>query len=104
MDVRWNIRVILISTSMMAKDVEHFFKCFLAIEIPLLRILFRFVLSFLKVSLGLLSSSDILDISTVGCGVGEDLFPFCRLSFCPFDDVLFLTEAFQFPEVPFITC
>ncbi|KRY80275.1 hypothetical protein T11_8477 [Trichinella zimbabwensis] len=25
---------------------------------------------------------------SVGCGVGENLFPFCRLSFCPIDGVL----------------
>ena len=28
--VRWNIRVVLISISLMTKDVEHFFRCFSA--------------------------------------------------------------------------
>ena len=39
------------------------------------------------------------DHSSVRCGIGEDLFPFCRLSFSLIDCVLCLTEAFQFQEV-----
>jgi hypothetical protein len=35
--VRWNLRVVLICISLMG--VEHFFKCFSALHIPLLRIL-----------------------------------------------------------------
>jgi hypothetical protein len=29
--VRWNLRVALICISLMTKNVEHFFRCFLAI-------------------------------------------------------------------------
>lgn len=31
-------------------------------------------------------------------------FPYCGLSFCPFDSVLWLTEAFLFHEVSFVNC
>ena len=30
--VRWNLRVVLICNSLMIKDVEHFFRCFSAIQ------------------------------------------------------------------------
>jgi hypothetical protein len=30
--VRWNLRVVLISNSLTIKDVEHFFRCFSAIQ------------------------------------------------------------------------
>ena len=36
------------------------------------------------------------DNSSVRCGVGEDLFPFSKLSFCFIDSVLCLTEPFSF--------
>jgi hypothetical protein len=40
--------------------------------------------------------------SSVRFSVGEDIFPLCRLLVCPVDCALFLTESFQFCEVPSI--
>jgi hypothetical protein len=44
-----------------------------------------------------------LDKPSVRHGVSKDIFPICRLLFCPIDNVLCLSEAFQFHEVPFIS-
>jgi hypothetical protein len=37
--MRWNFRVVLICISLMIKEVEHFFRCFSAIQYPQLKIL-----------------------------------------------------------------
>ena len=43
-DMRWNHRVVLICISMITKNVEHFFRCFLAIQYPSVeKSLFSFV-------------------------------------------------------------
>ena len=42
------------------------------------------------------------DQAFVCCGIGGNLVPFCRLSFCLVDHVLCFTEAFQCQEVSFI--
>ena len=34
--VRWNLRVVLICISLMIKDAEHFFRCFLSIPLTIL--------------------------------------------------------------------
>ena len=108
----WNLRVVLVCISLMTRDVVHFFKCLSAIlDYSVESSLFRSVLHFfiglcnLLVS-NFLSSLYILEIrplTNVG-GVGEALFPFCRLPFCLVDNVLCFTEAFQFQEVPFNNC
>jgi hypothetical protein len=41
--------------------------------------------------------------TTIRCRVSEDLSPIYRLPFCHVDCVLCLTEAFKFPEVPFVS-
>jgi hypothetical protein len=45
--VWWNLRVILICILLMTKDEEHFFRCFLAIQVPSVdNPLFSFLLHF----------------------------------------------------------
>ena len=68
MDVRWNLRVVLICISLMIKDFEHFFKCFSAIWDSSENSLFSSVRHFLIGLFGLLvsaflSSLQILDTS-----------------------------------------
>ena len=70
---------------------EHLLIDFWPLEIPLSRILCLYLY---PIYFG--------DQSSVECGVGEDLFPLCRLPFCPFNGVLCLREAFQFHEVSFL--
>jgi hypothetical protein len=72
------------------------------LEIPLSRFMYRSVPHFL-IGLFCLLTSHFLSFCiyfgcqpSVGCGVGEDLCPFCSLSFCPFDSVLCLTELVHF--------
>ena len=50
--IMWNLKITLICASLMSKDAEHFFKCFLALEILLLRNLFSCVLYFPMGNLG----------------------------------------------------
>jgi hypothetical protein len=38
------------------------------------------------------------------CRVGEDLFTFYRQLFYPMYSVLYLTETFQFYEIPNVNC
>jgi hypothetical protein len=99
-DVRWNLRVVLMCISLTAKDVEHFFLCFLAIRVSSVEnSLFSSVPHFLIGSFGspesnFLRSLYILDInSLLDVGIGKDLFPICCLLFCPTDSVICLTDA-----------
>ena len=89
----------------MMKDVEHFLQCLSAIldssvESSLFRVLH--LVNCIICSL----DDQFLEFflyfgyqSSVWCGVSEDLFPFCRPSFCLVDHVLCFTEAFQCQEV-----
>jgi hypothetical protein len=86
-EVRWNLSVVLICISFMAKDVEHFFICILAIYtfsfgnclFSSFAHLFSGLLILGKVSF--LSSLYFLVIkSLVRCIAGKDFLPFCRLS------------------------
>ena len=44
------------------------------------------------------------DVLISDMGVSEDFFPICKLPVCLIGYILCLTEAFQFHEVPFISC
>jgi hypothetical protein len=104
----------------MTKDVEHFFRCFSAIQYSSVEdSLFSSVLHFLiglfdSLESNFLSSLYILNIyvyiyvyvcvyivyiyiyiSSIGFRIGEDFFPICWLPFCLIDSVLCLIEALQ---------
>ena len=86
----WNLRVVLICISLMTKDAEHFLKCRSAIldssvESSLFRSVFWFFFYWIMWSFGVKFLEFFVyfgDQTSVWCGVSEDLFPFCRLSFC----------------------
>jgi hypothetical protein len=94
----------------MRKEVEHFYRCFSAISLEdsFFSSIFNFIIGFFfffdLLKSNFLSSLYILVISPVGCRVGEDLFSIYRLTFLPIESVLYLTEVFQFHEVPIINC
>ena len=98
----------LICISLITKNFEHFFKCFSAIQdSSVVTSLFSTIPHFLIELFGFLvvsflSSLYTLDISPLLDVVLVKFFPICRLSICPIDYVLCLTEDFQFHEVPFI--
>jgi hypothetical protein len=109
--VRWNLWVLLIWISLTTKDFEHFFKCFMAIQdSSVVNSLFSNIPYFLIGLFGILevsflSSLYILDISPLlDVGWVKIFFPICSLLICLIDSVLCFTEAFQFHEVPFISC
>ena len=107
--IRWNLRVVLICISLMAKGVEHFLKCLSAIlDFSVESSLFRpvphfFLLDYLFFDDQFLEFFVYFrDQLSVRCGIDEDLFPFCRLPFCLIDHVLCFTEISQIQEVPLI--
>jgi hypothetical protein len=105
--VRWNFRFVLICISLMTKDVEGFFRCFLAIwyssfENSLFSSVSHFpIWLFDFQELNFLSYLYILDISPL-LDVGQDLSSICWLPFSPIDSVLCLTDSLQFYEAPFV--
>lgn len=99
------ISVTLICISLIDKMLNISSSVSLPFEIPLLSMLHLSLYPILKwttVLLFNLSSLYILDIRFWILNIvfrgGEDLFPFCRLSFCLIDSVICLTEKFQFHE------
>jgi hypothetical protein len=105
--VSWNLRVVLICISLFTNDFEVFFRCFSAIQdSSVMKCQFSSIHSFLIVLfaflvINFLSSLYILDISPL---LGMGLVPISRLLIGLIDYALCLTEAFQFHEVPFISC
>jgi hypothetical protein len=100
----------LICISLMANDVDHFFKCSQPFEIPLLRILCYLYTPFSGRLFGLLMPSFLsslysLDINPLSDVNFVKIIPnSVGLLFCLIDSFLFLIEAFQFYELPFINC
>jgi hypothetical protein len=99
--VRWNLRVVLNCTSLITKDFEHFFKCFLAIQdSSVVNSLFSSILQFFDwvvwfLVVSFLSSLCILDISPqLDVGLVKIFFPIHRLLICHIDYFLCLTKAF----------
>jgi len=97
--------VVFICISLITKNFEHFFMCFLVIQDS------SVVNSILHFSIGLfvflvvsfLSFLYILDISPLlNVALVKIFFPIYMLLICPIEYVVCLTEAFQFHEVPFI--
>jgi hypothetical protein len=62
--VRWNLRIVLISISLMTKDIEHFFRCFLAIRYASVELCTPFLIGlFHSLESNFLSILYILDIN-----------------------------------------
>jgi hypothetical protein len=95
----------MILISWMTKSVEVFFKCFSAIPDSFVEnSLFKSVPHLLIQLCGLLSSNVISSLYILGIspllniGLGK-IFSHTLVPFCPVDDILSLTKAFQFHEV-----
>jgi hypothetical protein len=97
----------LICISQMTKEVEHYFRCFSAIQYssvenslfsctPFLIRLFDSLESNFLISLF------ILDIVYIKCEVGNNVFSISWLLFCPIDSVLCFAQYLQFYEVPLL--
>jgi hypothetical protein len=93
----------------MIKDVEHFFRCFSALQYSSVEnSLFSsvphiFIGLFGSPEFNFLSSLYILDISPLSdLGLVKIFSQSVGLPFCPIDSVLCLTEVLQFYEVPFV--
>jgi hypothetical protein len=108
-DIRRNLRVVLICISLITKDFEQFFRWLSAIQDsfvvnPRFSFIHHFLIGlfgFLEVSF--LCSLYILDVSPLSdVGLVKIFLPICSLPICLIGYAFYLTEAFQFHEVSFI--
>ena len=110
--VKWNLRVVLICISVIIKDVEHFFRCFSAIQYSSVENFFV-QLCLYPIFNGVIwfSGVQLLEFfiyigsqSPIRFRIDKDLFQICLLPFCLTNSILCLTEAQQFHQVSFVNC
>ena len=92
MGLTWNLRVIFICISLITEDIEHLFRCFLAIRFSSVRIL---CLALYPILFGLLVSNFLSSLYLL------DISPLCELFTVCFDDMYPQLLQYPFP-IPYL--